>query len=44
MVDWNELIVWQESHNFVLDIYKLTSKFPKEEIYGLVIQIRRAAN
>ncbi|WP_041223814.1 four helix bundle protein, partial [Deferribacter desulfuricans] len=32
--NWNELVAWQESHNFILDIYKLTSKLPKEEVYG----------
>ena len=41
--NWNDLIIWQESHKFVLDLYKLTSKFPKEEMYGLISQIRRAA-
>jgi four helix bundle protein len=36
------LIVWQKSVNLAKDIYELTEKFPKTEIYGLVSQIRRA--
>lgn len=38
-----DLKVWQESMNLVEDIYKITANFPKEEIYGLRSQIRRAA-
>lgn len=40
---FTDLIVWQKAHKFVLDVYKLTSKFPKEETYGLASQFRRAA-
>jgi four helix bundle protein len=40
---FKELIVWQKSHNLVLEIYKITKQFPKEEIYALTSQIRRAA-
>jgi four helix bundle protein len=40
---FTELIVWQKAHQFVLAIYKETQKFPKEEIYGLTSQLRRAA-
>lgn len=40
---FEELIVWQKAHQFVLQIYKATSSFPKEEIYGLTSQFRRAA-
>lgn len=38
-----ELIVWQKSMDLVENIYKLTQNFPKEELYGLTSQIRRAA-
>ena len=38
-----ELIVWQRAHQFVLKTYFFTAKFPKEEIYGLTSQFRRAA-
>lgn len=40
---YKDLIVWQKSVILVLGIYKLTEKFPKEEIYGLTSQIRRSA-
>jgi len=39
---FTDLIVWQKSHVFVLNIYKFTRSFPKEETYGLVSQMRRA--
>ena len=37
------MLIWQKSHHFVLEVYKLTSRFPKEEIYGLTSQLKRAA-
>lgn len=37
------LIVWKKAHAFVLSVYKLTESFPKEEVYGLTSQMRRAA-
>ncbi len=40
---FNDLQVWQKSHQFVLAIYKFTSTFPKQETYGLASQMRRAA-
>ncbi|MBN2589774.1 MAG: four helix bundle protein [Sedimentisphaerales bacterium] len=40
---FQDLIVWQKSHEFVIDIYKLTVGFPKTEVYGLTSQFRRAA-
>ncbi len=41
---WRELKVWKKSHELVLEIYKLTSSFPKTEIYGITSQIRRSAS
>jgi four helix bundle protein len=38
-----DLIVWKKSIDFVTDIYKETNVFPKQEQYGLVSQLRRAA-
>jgi len=40
---FQDLIVWQKAHQFVLSVYKLSDNFPKSEIYGLISQIRRAA-
>lgn len=40
---FEELIVWQKAHAFVLRIYKISEAFPKHEIYGLASQFRRAA-
>jgi len=40
---FSELIVWQKAHQFVLNVYAISAKFPKEEIYGLTSQFRRAA-
>jgi len=40
---FRELVVWQKAHAFVLNIYKKTKRFPKEEVYGLTAQFRRAA-
>lgn len=40
---FKELQVWQKSHQTVLEIYRLTSAFPKEERFGIVSQLRRAA-
>jgi four helix bundle protein len=37
------LEVWKKAHEFVLDVYKTTKKFPKEEMFGLTSQFRRAA-
>ncbi len=41
--NFTELIVWQKAHKFVLEVYEITSKFPKSETYGLTSQFRRAA-
>jgi four helix bundle protein len=38
-----DLEVWRLSVQFVTEIYQITSSFPKEEMYGIISQIRRAA-
>ena len=38
-----KLVAWQKSMELVERLYKLTSTFPREEVYGLTAQIRRAA-
>jgi four helix bundle protein len=40
---FRELEVWQKSHQAVLEIYRVTSSFPKDERFGIVEQLRRAA-
>lgn len=40
---FQDLIVWQKAHHFVLSVYEQSKKFPKEETYGLKSQLRRAA-
>ncbi len=40
---FEQLIVWQKAHQFVLEIYRLTENFPRKEIYGLTSQLRRSA-
>lgn len=40
---FEDLIVWQKAHQFVLNVYKFTANYPKEELYGLTSQFRRAA-
>ena len=44
MKDFKELKVWQRSHQITLKIYKITANFPKEELYGLVSQMRRSSS
>ena len=41
--DTSKLIVWQKSHELTLKIYEITKEFPKDEQFGLIFQIRRAA-
>lgn len=38
-----DLLVWQKAHQFVLAVYAYTATFPKQETYGLAVQMRRAA-
>lgn len=40
---FQDLLVWQKAHQFVLEIYRLTSSFPRQETYGITSQMRRAA-
>lgn len=40
---FQDLEVWKKSHQLVLNIYKITKLFPKEETFGITSQIRRAS-
>jgi four helix bundle protein len=42
MQDFRNLKVWQKGHSLVLALYEATRSFPKEELFGLTSQIRRA--
>ena len=39
---FHDLVMWQKAHQFVLDSYKISENFPKQEMYGLTSQLRRA--
>ena len=41
--DFRNLEVWKRSHSLTLELYRVTSKFPSNELYGMTSQIRRAA-
>lgn len=41
--NWTDLVVWQKAHELIIEIYKITKNFPKDELYALVQQIRRAS-
>jgi four helix bundle protein len=43
MKDFRKIKVWEKSHILTLNIYKVTRKFPREELYGLISQMRRCS-
>ena len=42
MRDYKKLFIWERSHKLAVDVYNLSKSFPKEELYGMTSQIRRA--
>ena len=44
MKDFKELKVWEKAHALTLQVYEETRHFPREELYGLTSQLRRAAS
>lgn len=40
---FEDLVMWQKSHALTLKVYRLTKSFPKEELFGITSQMRRAA-
>ena len=43
MQHFKSLLVWQKSHELVQEVYRVSRDFPREELYGLTSQLRRAA-
>ncbi|MEA3397467.1 MAG: four helix bundle protein [Chloroflexota bacterium] len=43
ILHFQQLDVWRESHELVLMVYRVTKKFPGDERFGLISQMRRAA-
>ena len=43
MQNFHELVVWKKSHQFVLNIYKLSKDLPQSENFGLILNLRRSA-
>ena len=41
--NFRDLLVWRKAHEFVLAVYAFTAGFPRQETYGLALQLRRAA-
>jgi four helix bundle protein len=44
MRNYRDLHTWNKAHDLTLELYKLSRQFPKEEVYGLTSQLRRAAS
>ena len=44
MKDFRNLKVWEKAHHLTLALYPVTASFPRDEVYGLASQIRRAAS
>ena len=40
---FEDVDIWKNAHQFVLDVYRLTEQLPKHELFGLTSQLRRAA-
>lgn len=41
---FQDLNIWKEAHQLTLEIYNITKNFPKEEAFGVISQLRRAAS
>lgn len=44
MKDFRKLTVWQKAHRLTLKVYEATRKFPREELYGLIGQMRKSSS
>ncbi len=43
MKSFKDLAVWEKAHLLALEIYRATKQFPKDDVYGLTSQMRRAS-
>jgi four helix bundle protein len=43
MRNYRDLQVWKKAHDLTLELYRISQRFPREEIYGITGQLRRAA-
>jgi four helix bundle protein len=43
MQDFRQLDVWVKAHQMTLDVYRMTDGLPKSEVFGVTVQLRRAA-
>ncbi len=43
ILSFTDLVAWREGHTLVLDVYRMTKEFPREELFGLTSQMRRCA-
>jgi four helix bundle protein len=43
MKDFRQLHVWQKAHQLTLAVYRVTASFPRAELYGLTMQLRRSS-
>ena len=43
MRNYRDLQVWSKAHNLTLDLYRMSQRFPREEMFGITSQLRRAA-
>ena len=44
MKDFKDLRVWEKAHSMTIGVYKATKEFPREELFGITAQMRRAAS
>jgi four helix bundle protein len=44
MKDFRRLLVWEKSHRFTLTVYAASKSFPKEQLFGITSQLRRASS
>jgi len=44
VVLYHNILVWQKAHQFTLQVYRVTKKYPKDELFGITSQLRRASS